>query len=126
MLVTADDESYDHWLAKAKEQEMIIPRNVEGDFDEFPGFHYLICDAFYLKKDYPSLLFFAEKGLTDFQEFPEFAWKGYYDQLRIFKAVAISQLDRYTDVIRSIAKIDSSGFYFISRNYFHAILNRLT
>lgn len=125
MLVTTEDEGYQYWLAKAKEQEKNISRHVEGDFNEFPGFHYLICDAFYLKKDYASLLFFAEKGLADFQEFPEFAWKGYYDQLRIFRAFAISQLDRDPDAMRSIAKIDSSGFYFISRNYFHSILNRL-
>lgn len=121
MLISSDESDYQYWLMEAKAQEETIPRNGKGNFNEFPGFHYMICDAFYLKVDYDSLMYFAEKGLSDFEEFPEFVWKGYYDQLRIYKALGAYQLERNPEIIRAVARIDTSGFYFISKNYFQNI-----
>jgi hypothetical protein len=125
VLVSSQGSDYQKWVSESKTIEQKIARDAKDYFNDFPGFHYLICDAFYLKSDYTSLLYFAQKALTDFKEYAEFSWKGYYDQLRIFRAVALFHLDNDSEVRKEIMQIDTSKFYFISRNYFHAIHQRL-
>lgn len=121
MLISSTSDEYKHWLSLAEIIEREIPRVASGNFNEFPGFHYMICDAFYLKMDYESLISFADKGLSDFEEFPEYVWKGYYDQLRIYRAFGKYCLERNPEDIRAVSRIDSTGFYFISKNYFQNI-----
>ncbi|MBM3428508.1 MAG: hypothetical protein FJX95_06980 [Bacteroidetes bacterium] len=121
MLISCGDADYQSWLSRAEKMEREIPRGVSGNFNEFPGFHYMICDAFYLKGDFRSLVFFAEKALQDFEVFEEYTWKGYYDQLKVYKAFGDYHLEKNPEKIKAVAKMDTSGYYFISKNYFQKI-----
>ncbi len=105
--------------------EKLQPRNAKELFREFPGFHYFVCDGLWHANEYEHLLKISEIALTDFEKYEEFNWKGYYDQLHLYQALALSKLGKTKEVSSKIKKIQPDSFYFISKKHFTALFEGL-
>lgn len=105
--------------------EKIQPRNKKKLFLEFPGFHYFTCDALWHMGEYNALFELSSIALADFKIHKEFIWKGYYDQLLLYKALALVNLGKKKDAEKIMPNINPSSFYFISKNYFLQLYGEL-
>ncbi len=115
------NHSRERWLKKARLAEAKIERNAHGVFKEFPGFHYFVCDALLYVEEWEELCYFSSVALGEFEKFSEFEWKGYYDQLEMFQAIAFYHLGDKKKACDIFSAIDPNKFYFISRGYFQEI-----
>lgn len=92
--------------------------NCEIAFGQFPGFHYFVADALQEKEDGKHLLHLIELAEKKYPRVEEFVWKGYYEQLNLYKAYALYYLGRKKESKAIFSQIDCSKFYFISRGFF--------
>ena len=109
------------WINEAIRFEGKISRSEIVGFKEFPGFHYFVCDACRIVKDWKNLEYMSIKALSDFPRYPEFEWKGYYQQLELFHGISLFQNDKKAEAKSLLKNISPEGFYFISDNYFREI-----
>lgn len=112
-------------LEADRDYEKKLPRNAVGAFKEFPGFHYFVADALYQKALLQDLFFFTNIALNEFPVFHEFEWKGYYDQLRVFHAFALSGLKKKKEALNLLRSVKTSDFYFISKEYYTQIYHQV-
>lgn len=101
------------------------PRNKKNLFLEFPGFHYFSCDALWHIDEFEALYELSNIALSDFKKYEEFVWKGYYDQLLLYKALALVNLGKKKGAEKILLKLNHSSFYFISKDYFLNLFNLL-
>ena len=94
-------------------------------FREFPGFHYFVCDGLWHAEEYKHLLKISEVALTEYQKHEEFIWKGYYNQLYLYQALALYKLGKTKEASSKIKKIETDSFYFISKKYFTELFEKL-
>ncbi len=117
-----------HHLFKPAETKKIIddvfkiekkmPRNEAGNFKEFPGFHYFVCDGLWHIGAYDQLLKMSAIALMEFRKYKEFTWKGYYDQLYLYRALALIRLGKSKQAQQLSTRIQPERFYFPTKNYF--------
>ena len=117
-LYTAKPAHWSNILGVMWLEERSIPRGKIGLFREFPGFHYFVCDALYQREDFVSLYQLTKSALEQFSRSEEFAWKGYYDQLKVYQAAALWKMKKKADALNLFKTVDTSNYYFISRNYY--------
>lgn len=101
------------------------PRNKKNYFLEFPGFHYFSCDGLWHIDEFEALYELSNIALSDFKKYEEFVWKGYYDQLLLYKALALVNLGKKKEAEAILPKLNPSSFYFISKDYFLNLFNVL-
>ncbi len=116
------NNSRDYWVREAIIVESKIERNSRGAFTEFPGFHYFVCDALRIVGLWEELLLFSSTALDEFPRYSEFEWKGYYQQIEMFKAMALFFKGDRVVAQKIIKRINPDKFYFISKIYFTDIL----
>ena len=120
-IVGSEGDERSEWVCKALILEGEISRSDIGEFKEFPGFHYFVCDALRIVKDWKNLEYTSLKALSDFVRYPEFEWKGYYQQLELFYGISLFENDKKSEAKKILKNISPDGFYFISDNYFREI-----
>lgn len=98
--------------------EKLQPRNAKELFREFPGFHYFVCDGLWHAEEYEHLFKISEIAMAEYEKYEEFIWKGYYDQLHLYQALALTKLGKAKEASSKIKKIQPDSFYFISKKYF--------
>ena len=117
------NNSRDYWIKEAIVTESEIERNVHGSFTEFPGFHYFVCDALRIAGLWEELLLLSSVAIDEFPRYSEFEWKGYYQQMEMFQAMALFYKGNREVALKLIKRINPDKFYFISKEYFTGILN---
>lgn len=120
-IIGSENDERIEWINDAIRYERKIPRSDIGEFKEFPGFHYFVCDALRIVEDWKNLDYMSLKALSDFVRYPEFEWKGYYQQLELFHGISLFQNDKKAEAKSLLKNISPEGFYFISDNYFREI-----
>jgi len=101
------------------------PRNGLNNFMEFPGFHYFTCDGLWHVNAYDELLELSNIALHDFDKHKEFIWKGYYDQLYLYKGLALANLGKKSEAKKLLKEIKTENFYFPTKSYFEKLYNEL-
>ena len=124
-IMMSDADNLSSILEAAREYEKKLSRNAVGEFKEFPGFHYFVADALYQKALLQDLFFFTNIALNEFPVFHEFEWKGYYDQLRVFHAFALSGLKKKKEALNLLRSVKTSDYYFISKEYYTQIYHQV-
>lgn len=87
-------------------------------FGDFPGFHYFVAEALQLRNGDSYLLTILDLADKKYHKVDEYDWKGYYEQLDLFRAYALFKLGREEESKLIFNRIDCSKFYFISKEYF--------
>jgi len=105
-------------ISEIFEVEKTQPRDGKSLFLEFPGFHYFACDGLWHIGAYESLQKLSNIALTEFEQFEEFKWKGYYDHLYIFHSLALIKNGKLDEAKKNLAYIKPDRFYFISKSYY--------
>ncbi len=124
-ILMSDKDNLASILDAARDYQKKLPRHSVGEFKEFPGFHYFVADALYQKGLIKDLFFFTSIALNEFLVFQEFEWKGYYDQLKVFHAFALSGLKKKREALNIFQKVKTSDYYFISREYYLNIYHQV-
>jgi hypothetical protein len=118
-------ENFEVILKKIYALEKLQPRNGKNLFREFPGFHYFVCDGLWHTESYLDLYKMSQIALKEFPKHKEFKWKGYYDQLRLYQALALAKMDKKRESRKLVSKINTENFYFISKKYFEELFGIL-
>ena len=100
------------------EIEKSQPRDGKKLFLEFPGFHYFACDGLWHVDAFEALQKLSKIALTEFEQFEEFKWKGFYDHLLIYYGLALVKLKKHADAKKVFSQINTENFYFPTKNYF--------
>ena len=114
----ASQSEYKKWRGNAIQIEQKLKPQKDIAFGQFPGFHYFVADAAQEKEDGDFLLQLIELAEKNYSRTEEFVWKGYYQQLNLFKAYAFFYLGKNNSSVEVFNQIDCSDFYFISKDYF--------
>ncbi len=101
------------------------PRDGRKLFREFPCFHYFACDGLWHVREYEALYNLSNIALKEYKQYKEFSWKGYYDHLYIYNALALQKMGKQAEATKFFKKINSKNFYFISKKYFLDLYNEL-
>jgi hypothetical protein len=118
LIHSASKLEYEKWRDVAIQLAQKLLPQEDIAFAKFPGFHYFVSDALQEKKDGKVLLQLIELVEKNYPRVEEFEWKGYYEQLDLFKAFALYFLGRKEESLHIFTNIDFSNFYFISKDYF--------
>ncbi len=106
-----------------------IEKKVKNDpnvlFSDFPGFHYFVCDGLYNVGAYNELMLMINIALDKYEKSSEFEWKGYYDQLYLYNALALVNLGKIKEATKQLKLIKPERFYFISNVYFKKLYDEL-
>ena len=100
-------------------------RSTKGMFKEFPGFHYFVCDGLWHSEFYKELFKLSKTALTEFKQYDEFKWKGYYDELYLYNSLALVKLNEPKEAAKQIKFINPDKFYFISKGYYDLLFKEL-
>ena len=114
----ASQSEYKKWRGNAIQIAQKLKPQKDIAFGQFPGFHYFVADAAQEKEDGDFLLQLIELAEKNYSRTEEFEWKGYYQQLNLFKAYAFFYLGKNNSSVEVFNQIDCSDFYFISKDYF--------
>jgi hypothetical protein len=126
MLQHAKSKSeYEQWKNDATHLAANLRPKTDIPFGQFPGFHYFVADAAQEKKDGELILRLLDYSEKHYLKNIEFEWKGYYEQLNLFKAYALHFLGRNSESKQILSSIECSKFYFISKEYFVEKYNAL-
>jgi hypothetical protein len=122
------DSAYEQWKNDAVKLASDLRPTTDLSFGQFPGFHYFVADAAHEKKDGALILKLVECAEKNYPKTLEFEWKGYYEQLNLFKAYALYFLGRKSESEVILSSVECSKFYFITKEYFvekHNTLKKL-
>jgi len=119
------EKKIDQLLEEIWKIEKKIPRQAEGIFLDFPGFHYFCCDGLYHAQSWQNLLELSRIALEDFARHKQFEWKGYYNQLLIYQCFALVHLKQQKKALKLFGQIKNTEFYFITKEYYIGLYNLL-
>ncbi len=105
--------------------EKTMPRDKTGMFLDFPGFHYNTCDGLRYTEHYDELYQLSDIALSDFKQTDEFKWKGFYDHLYMFKALALLKMGKKEESKKLVSLINPKQFYFTCKEYYERLLNEI-
>jgi hypothetical protein len=107
------------------EVEKGLPRNSKGLFMDFSGFHYFACDGLWYVDAHEALFKLSDIALRDYKKTSEFKWKGYYDQLYIYKSLALIKSGQISEARKNLKHINPDRFYFITKSYYEKLYKEL-
>lgn len=87
-------------------------------FKDFPAFHYIISEALLHCNYYLETINIIDIAFNKYQFKREFAKKGYYRQMLMFKADALFELGDKNQAQLIMKKVNPNNFYFISKKYY--------
>jgi len=94
-------------------------------FKNFPAFHYIVSEALLHCNYFKETIGIVDIALKKYQFKKEFAKKGYYRQMLMFKADALIELGDKRKAQLIMKKVNPDNFYFISKKYYTTLYHLL-
>lgn len=92
-------------------------------FKDFPAFHYIVSEALLHCNYYEETIKIIDIAFNKYQFKREFAKKGYYRQMLMFKADALFELGDKNQANLIMNKVNPANFYFISKKYYSTLFH---
>jgi hypothetical protein len=117
---------YTHYFTE-NDTKQLVERIIEFEkrikienhhFKDFPAFHYIVSEALLHCNYYSEVVTIIDIAFNKYQLRREFAKKGYYRQMLMFKADALFELGDKNQAELIMKKVNPDNFYFISKKYY--------
>lgn len=102
--------------------EKFIPRSGDS-YLNFPGFHFNVCDALIQCGKYSEAKKLCDIALREFPNAEKNIDTGFSTSLQLFNAIVNFHIGSKKTFDKSLVKVQSSEFNFLSEKYFKLILN---
>ena len=113
------------WVDEILEIEKYIPRT-GIDYVNFPGFHFVVCDALCQAGYYNEVILLSGKALKEYPNGKQNVDTGFYTALHLFRAISFYHLEDQKSYKKEMSLVKTNKFNFLSEKYFTIQLNQFS